>query len=236
MGFSFFFPVFSCSAGGFMRQLNKAVNAWGSQREPTLCVCACECVCTCTYACVCAHTCSRVLPPPGTSKHQAKPGSILKQIFPKNKARIKAANKREWLIPKPKPKLRHLSHRLTLIEPILMQSELNEHSIIYRLYMRYAAEEGRLCEQLQVWEQRGPRPSLDSHHTHQTAQWRKHRFVRTGGSDLRSSRGLDQLGSGRKIFLAQFTVCLHTLACFLEGGFNLSYHHGLSGKVAVAGN
>lgn len=61
-------------------------------------------------------------------------------------------NKRERLIPKPKPKVRHLSHGLTLIESILMQHELNEYSIIYRLYMCSVLEEGRLCEQLQVWE------------------------------------------------------------------------------------
>lgn len=150
MGFSFF-PVFSCSASGFMRQLNKAVNAWGSLRAH----CVHVCVCAQERLCLCAHACSRVLPPPGTSKQKAKAGSILKQIFPKNKARIKPLNKREWLIPKPKPKLRHLSQRLTLIESILIQSELNEYSIIYRLHMRKVLEEGRLCEQLQVWEQRG---------------------------------------------------------------------------------
>lgn len=32
MGFPILFPVFSCSASSFMRQLNKAVNAWGSLR------------------------------------------------------------------------------------------------------------------------------------------------------------------------------------------------------------
>lgn len=155
MGFSFF-PVSSCSASGFMRQLNKAVNAWGSLRAYCVSVCVCMCVCARTrvqaHLCKCAHACARVLPPPGTSKQKAKPGSTLKQIFPKNKARIKPMNKREWLIPKPKPKRRHLSHGLSLIESILMQSELNEYSIISMLYMRSVLEEGRLCEQLQVWD------------------------------------------------------------------------------------
>lgn len=124
-------------------------EAW----EPTVYVCVCMCVCTQACLRVCAHACSRVLPPPGTSKQKAQRVSILRQIFPKNKARIKTMNKWKWLIRKRKPKLRHLSHGLTLIESILMQSELNEYSIIYRLYMCSVVEEGRLCEQLQVWKQ-----------------------------------------------------------------------------------
>lgn len=50
MGFSFF-PVFSCSASGFMRQLNKAVNAWGSLRPYCVCVCACTCAGTSVHMC-----------------------------------------------------------------------------------------------------------------------------------------------------------------------------------------
>lgn len=168
MGFSFF-PLFSCSASGFMRQLNKAVNAWESLR--TFYVCVRVCARLQARLCMCVHAPALAFylhQGPQSRRQSLVPYSS--RFFPKNKARIKPMNKREWLIPKPKPKVRHLSRGLTLIESILMQPELNEYSIIYRLYMRWAAG-GRQA----VWTAAGVgaarlRPSLDNHHRHLTAQ------------------------------------------------------------------